>query len=56
MSLGRKSRQPRCDNVGTIRLREVARALGVNASQVHLAKFRVGRLLKKEIQRLQGVV
>jgi RNA polymerase sigma-70 factor (ECF subfamily) len=34
-------------------VREVARALGVNAAQVHLAKFRVGRLLKKAISQLQ---
>jgi RNA polymerase sigma-70 factor (ECF subfamily) len=33
--------------------RDVARALGVNVAQVHLAKFRVERLLKKEIGRLQ---
>ena len=36
-------------------VREVTRALGVNAAQVHLAKFRVGQLLKKEIRRLQNV-
>jgi hypothetical protein len=35
-------------------VREVARALGVNVAQVHLAKYRVGQLLKKEIRRLQG--
>jgi RNA polymerase sigma factor (sigma-70 family) len=34
-------------------VREVARSLGVNMAQVHLAKFRVGQLLKKEIRRLQ---
>jgi RNA polymerase sigma-70 factor (ECF subfamily) len=34
-------------------VRDVARALGVNLAQVHLAKFRVGQLLKKEISRLQ---
>ena len=33
--------------------REVAQALGVNAAQVYLAKHRVGRLLKKEIRRLE---
>ena len=37
-------------------VREVSRALGVNAAQVHLAKFRVGLLLKKEIRRLQKAV
>jgi RNA polymerase sigma-70 factor (ECF subfamily) len=36
-------------------VRDVARALGVNVAQVHLAKFRVGQLLKKEIRRLQHV-
>lgn len=35
-------------------VRDVARALGVNVAQVHLAKYRVGQLLKKEIRRLQG--
>src|SRR6185369_3547297 len=34
-------------------IREVARALGVNAGQVYLAKHRVGALLKKEMKRLQ---
>jgi RNA polymerase sigma-70 factor (ECF subfamily) len=33
--------------------REVTQTLGVNAAQVYLAKHRVGRLLKKEIRRLE---
>jgi RNA polymerase sigma-70 factor (ECF subfamily) len=33
--------------------REVARALGVNAAQIYLAKHRVGNLLKKEVLRLK---
>jgi RNA polymerase sigma-70 factor (ECF subfamily) len=32
--------------------RDVARTLGVNAAQVYLAKLRVGRRLKKELERL----
>jgi RNA polymerase sigma-70 factor (ECF subfamily) len=32
--------------------REVARALGVNATQIYLAKHRVANLLKKEVKRL----
>lgn len=32
---------------------EVARALGVNAAQIYLAKHRVGNLLKKEVLRLK---
>lgn len=32
---------------------KVARALGVSAGQVYLAKFRVGALIKKEIRRLE---
>ena len=36
-------------------VRDVSRALGVNVAQVHLAKFRVGQLLKKEIRRLPRV-
>jgi RNA polymerase sigma factor (sigma-70 family) len=35
-------------------VREVARALGVSAGQVYLAKHRVGRLLKNEIRNLRG--
>jgi RNA polymerase sigma-70 factor (ECF subfamily) len=34
--------------------RETARALGVSRAAVYLAKHRVGRLLKKEIQRLEN--
>jgi RNA polymerase sigma-70 factor (ECF subfamily) len=34
-------------------VREVARALGVSAAQVYLAKHRLGRLLKKELQQLE---
>jgi RNA polymerase sigma-70 factor (ECF subfamily) len=34
-------------------VREVARALGVNAAQIYLAKHRVGHLLKKEIRKLR---
>jgi RNA polymerase sigma-70 factor (ECF subfamily) len=34
-------------------VREVARALDVNAGQVYLARHRVGALLKKEINRLE---
>jgi RNA polymerase sigma factor (sigma-70 family) len=33
--------------------REVARALGVNAAQIYLAKHRIGNLLKKEVQKLK---
>jgi RNA polymerase sigma factor (sigma-70 family) len=33
--------------------REVARALGVNAAQIYLAKHRIGTVLKKEIRRLK---
>jgi RNA polymerase sigma-70 factor (ECF subfamily) len=36
-------------------VREVARLLGVSAGQVYLAKHRVSRLLKKEIQRLEAM-
>jgi RNA polymerase sigma-70 factor (ECF subfamily) len=32
---------------------EVATALGVNAAQIYLAKHRIARLLKKEIERLE---
>ena len=35
--------------------RETARALGVSAAAVHLAKHRVGRLVKTELRRLRGV-
>ncbi|MEO8426380.1 MAG: hypothetical protein ABI651_04630 [Verrucomicrobiota bacterium] len=34
--------------------RETARALGVSAAAVHMAKLRVGRLIKKEIRRLEA--
>jgi RNA polymerase sigma-70 factor (ECF subfamily) len=34
-------------------VREVTRALGVNAGQVYLARHRVGRALKQEIRRLE---
>ena len=34
-------------------VREVARTLGVSAGQVYLAKYRIGRLLKKEILALE---
>jgi len=33
--------------------RDVARTLGVNAAQIYLAKHRVAKLLKKEVQRLR---
>ncbi len=33
---------------------EVKRALGVNVGQIYLAKHRVGKLLKKEMQKLEG--
>jgi RNA polymerase sigma factor (sigma-70 family) len=33
---------------------KVARTLGVNIGQVYLAKYRVGALIKKEVQRLQA--
>jgi len=33
--------------------RETARALGVSTAAVYLAKHRISRLLKKELQRLQ---
>ena len=33
--------------------RETARALGVSAAAVHVAKHRVGRLIKKEIRQLE---
>jgi RNA polymerase sigma-70 factor (ECF subfamily) len=33
---------------------KVCRALGVNAGQVYLAKYRVGRLMKKEIKNLES--
>jgi RNA polymerase sigma-70 factor (ECF subfamily) len=36
-------------------VREVAKALNVNAGRVYLAKHRVSALLKKEIQRLEGL-
>jgi RNA polymerase sigma factor (sigma-70 family) len=36
-----------------LRARETARALGVRISAVHLAKFRVGKLVRKEVQRLK---
>jgi RNA polymerase sigma-70 factor (ECF subfamily) len=32
---------------------EVARALRVKAAQIYLAKYRVGNLLRKEVQRLR---
>lgn len=32
--------------------RKVARTLGINLGQVYLAKYRIGRLLKKEVQAL----
>ena len=35
-------------------VREIARMLGVSAGQIYLAKYRVGALLKKEVQRLQS--
>ncbi len=33
--------------------RDVARALGVNIAQIYLAKLRVGRRLKQEVQALK---
>ncbi len=33
-------------------LRDVCRSLGVNAAQVYLAKHRVGRLMKEEVEKL----
>jgi RNA polymerase sigma-70 factor (ECF subfamily) len=35
--------------------RDVSRTLGVSIAQIHMVKHRVGRLLKKEIERLQTV-
>jgi RNA polymerase sigma factor (sigma-70 family) len=37
-------------------VRQVARALGVNAAQVYLAKHRVGSLVKKEIRALESKI
>jgi hypothetical protein len=37
-------------------VREVARKLGVTAARVSFAKYRISRLLKREIQRLNDAL
>lgn len=35
-------------------LRDICRSLGVNAAQVYLAKHRVGRMMKQEVDKLRN--